>query len=168
MKNNSISEDETMTTGTAIKVVLSGVRPRSHRCASAIDAALIRVQGVYSRCDLRNGTVTFTASDETAARRALAAFAAAGFYGTSDNHDLQVQPAGLLNADRATLARVSAIHNCCDSCCDAIKAAINSVEGVTGHTVKTGVTRFVVTGDFKCGELLRALNNTGFNATVES
>ncbi|WP_397569165.1 hypothetical protein [Schlesneria sp. T3-172] len=156
-----------MTTGTAIKVELSGVHPRSHRCASAVDAAMIRVQGVYSRCDLRNGTVTLTASDEAAARKALAAFAAAGFYGTSDNDDLQVQPLAPTTSARLTRAQISGIHNCCPPCCNAIDEAISSVPGVTGHTARPGVTRFFVTGDFESGDLVRALNESGFSAIIE-
>lgn len=153
--------------GRVIIVKLSGVPLCSQRCVSAADAALVRVPGVYSRCDMRNRTVTLTASDETAARKGLAAFAAAGFYGKSDNQNLTMKPVGTLPQAKVNRVQVSGIHNCCDSCCDAIKDAISTVEGVTGHTAKPGVTRFVVTGDFESTALIEAFNASGFSALVE-
>ena len=42
-------------------------------------------EGVNSRCDMENGTVTLTASDIIASKKALAALAKAGFYGRADN-----------------------------------------------------------------------------------
>ena len=61
---------------------------------------------------------------------------------------------------------MSGIHNCCGPCCDAIKEAINTVQGVTGDTAKPRVTTFVVTGDFYAADLVRALNRAGFSAQV--
>ena len=116
-----------MTTRNGIKVELSGVHLCCQRCVSAADAALIRVPKVYSRCDMKHGTVTLTASDDAAARKALAAFAAAGFYGRSDNQNLAVKPVGTLLTAKVSRVRVSGIHNCCDPCCDAIQDAINTV-----------------------------------------
>lgn len=157
-----------MTTQKAIKVELSGVHLCCQRCVSAADAALIRVQNVYSRCDMKHGTVTLTASDDAAARRALAVFAAAGFYGRSDNQNLAVRPVGTLPNGKVHRARVSGIHNCCDPCCEAIKDAVSTVEGITSNTVKPGVTLFTVTGDFEAAALVKALNAAGFSAVVES
>src|SRR6478609_4777658 len=108
-----------MTTRNAIKVELSGVHLCCQRCVSAADAALIRVQNVYSRCDMEHGTVTLTASDAAAVRKALATFAAAGFYGRSDNQNLALTPVGTFPNGKVNRVRVSGIHNCCDPCCDA-------------------------------------------------
>ena len=71
-----------MATRTEIEVELTGVHLCCQGCVNAADAALRSVEGVSSRCDMENGTVTFTAGDAAAARKALDALAAAGFYGT--------------------------------------------------------------------------------------
>ena len=57
---------------------------------NAANAALRSVEGVGSRCDMENRTVTLRAGDDEAARKALDALAAAGFYGTSDNPNLTI------------------------------------------------------------------------------
>jgi periplasmic mercuric ion binding protein len=62
--------------------------------------------------------------------------------------------------------KVSGIHNCCGPCCEAIKGAIATVEGVTGDTARPRATSFEVTGDFHAADLVRALNAAGFSAQV--
>lgn len=156
-----------MTTRNDIEVKLTGVHLCCRGCTNAADAALTSVEGVHSRCDKENGTVTFTAKDDAAARNALKALAAAGFYGNSDNRNLVMKPVGTLPTGKVNRVQVSGIHNCCDLCCDAIQEAINTVEGVTGDTAKPGVTTFVVTGTFEAASLVTALNAAGFSARVE-
>jgi len=63
--------------------------------------------------------------------------------------------------------KLSGIHNCCQPCCEAIKEAVESVDGVTGDTVTPRVTRFEVTGDFSAAALIEALHAAGFHAEVE-
>ena len=116
---------------------------------------------------MEKGTVTFTAGDDAAARKALDALAAAGFSGRSDNRDLAMRPVGEVPHSRVNSVRVSGIHNCCGPCCDAIKGAIDTVDGVTGDTAKPRATTFVVTGDFHAAALVKALNDAGFSAQVE-
>ena len=156
-----------MAKNSEIKVKLMGVHLCCQGCTNAADAALMSVEGVHSRCDMENGTVTFTARDDSAARNALAALAAAGFYGSTDNQNLAMKPVGTLPPGKVKSVQMSGIHNCCDLCCNAIQEAINTVEGVTGDTAKPGETTFVVTGDFKAASLIKALNAAGFSAQVE-
>ena len=68
---------------------------------------------------------------------------------------------------RVNVLRVSGIHNCCGTCCDAIKGAIATVDGVTGDTAEPRVTTFEVTGDYRATELVEELNAAGFSARVE-
>lgn len=156
-----------MTTRNEIKVELAGVHLCCRGCTNAADAALMSVEGVHSRCDMENGTVTFTAHDDSAARKALAALAAAGFYGRSSNRDLAMKAVGTLPTGKVKSVQVSGIHNCCEPCCAAIKEAINAVEGVTGNTAKPSATTFFVVGDFEAASLERSLNAAGFSARVE-
>lgn len=156
-----------MTTRNEIKVELAGVHLCCRGCTDAADAALMSVEGVRSRCDMENGTVTITAQDESVALTALTALAAAGFYGRSNNRDLAMKAVGTLPTGRVKSVQVSGIHNCCEPCCAAIKEAINAVEGVTGNTAKPSVTTFVVVGDFEAASLVKSLNVAGFSARVE-
>jgi copper chaperone CopZ len=156
-----------MTSRSEIKVKLTGVHLCCQGCTNAADAALMSVEGVHSRCDMENGSVTLTAKDDAAARKALDALAAAGFYGTSDTQNLAMNPVGSLPSGKVTSVKVSGIHNCCGPCCDAIKEAINTVEGVTGDTAKPRATSFEVTGDFNAADLVKALNRAGFSALVK-
>ena len=76
-----------------IKVNLTGVHLCCQGCVNAVDAALMSVEGVQSRCDMANQTVTLTASDRAAARKALDSLTAAGFYGNSNNQQLAMKAA---------------------------------------------------------------------------
>ncbi len=83
-----------MTTRTQVTLTLTGVHLCCQGCVDAVDASLMNVFGVNSHCDMKNGTVTFTACDLTAAHEALRSLAAEGFYGKSDDQNLAMQPVG--------------------------------------------------------------------------
>jgi len=112
-------------------------------------------------------TVTLTARDDAAAQKALDAIAAAGFYGSSDNEQLAMKAVSGIPQGKVKTLKVSGIHNCCGPCCEAIKGAIATVDGVTGDTARPRATTFEVTGDFDAAALVRALNAAGFSARVE-
>ena len=151
-----------MATRNEIKVELTGVHLCCQGCVNAADAALMSVEGVNSRCDMENGTVTLTASDAIAAQKALDALAAAGFYGSADNNQLAMKAVSDIPQGKVKSLKVSGIHNCCGPCCEAIKGAIATVDGVTGDTAKPRATSFEVTGDFHAAALVKALNAAGF------
>ena len=150
-----------------IKGELTGVHLCCQGCVNAADAALTSVEGVNSRCDMDNGTVTFTASDAAAAQKALDALAAAGFHGSTGNDQLAMKAVSDIPQGKVKTLKVSGIHNCCGPCCEAIKGAIATVDGVTGDTARPRATSFEVTGDFHAADLVRALNSAGFSARVE-
>lgn len=64
--------------------------------------------------------------------------------------------------------KLSGIHNCCQPCCEAIKQAIATVDGVTGDTATPRQTSFEVSGDFSAAALIEALHAAGFHAEVEA
>lgn len=70
-------------------------------------------------------------------------------------------------AGKVKSLKLSGIHNCCQPCNQAIKGAIESVEGVTGDTATPHETSFEVTGDFSAAALVEALHAAGFHAEVE-
>ena len=156
-----------MATRNEIKVELRGVHLCCQGCVNAADAALMSVEGVSSRCDMENGTVTLTAGDAIAAQKALDALAAAGFHGTADNRQLAMKAVSAIPQGKVKTLKVSGIHNCCGPCCEAIKGAIATVDGVTGDTARPRATTFEVTGDFDAAALVKALNAAGFSARAE-
>lgn len=135
-------------------------------CADAVASAVASVPGAACHCDIDNATVTLTAQDDWTAQRALDAIANAGLHGETDNPHLAIKPERNIPTGLVRKLIVAGIHNCCEPCYDAIRGAIESVEGVTGHTAQPGKTRFEVTGSFSAAELVRALNAAGFHAKV--
>jgi mercuric ion binding protein len=145
-------------------VELTGVHLCCQSCVNAADAALRSVEGVNSRCDMENATITVMASDATAAQKGLDALAFAGFYGNCDNYQLAIKAVSEIPAGKVKSLKVSGIHNCCGPCCEAIREAIATVEGVTGDRAKPREMSFEVTGDFNAADLVKALNSAGFSA----
>jgi periplasmic mercuric ion binding protein len=150
----------------ATKVELKGVHICCDACVAGVDVALKDVEGVESRCDIGNRTVTLTAEDDAAARNALDALAAAGYHGETGNQQLAMKAQSDAPRGKVKRLKVSGIHNCCWPCCKAIKDAIKTVSGVTGDTARSEATAFEVTGDFDAPALLQALHDAGFNAQV--
>jgi copper chaperone CopZ len=70
-------------------------------------------------------------------------------------------------AGKVKSLKLSGIHNCCQPCCEAIKEAIATVDGVTGDTATPRQTSFEVSGDFSAAALIEALHAAGFHAEVE-
>jgi periplasmic mercuric ion binding protein len=77
-----------------------------------------------------------------------------------------MKPVGNIPHGKVNSLRISGIHNCCGPCCDAIKEAIATVDGVTGDTAKPASTTSEVTGDFHAAALVKALNDAGFSGQV--
>lgn len=156
-----------MPTNASVTIQLSGVHLCCGGCTDAADNSLQSVPGVESRCNMEAGTVTFTAPNEAAARQALDAFAAVGgLYGHSDHPSLAVNPVGGVPGGKVKQLTLSGIHNCCDLCADAIRGALDTVDGVTGSTVEPLATTFMVTGNFSPAAVVKAINVAGFSARV--
>jgi copper chaperone CopZ len=148
------------------KVELKGVHLCCGACTTAVGKILKTVDGVAGKCDAKAGTVTITAKDDDTAAKAVAALAAGGFYGESSNPKLAIKDESGATAGKVKSVTVSGIHNCCGSCCKAIKSAVKKVDGVTGDTAKPKATTFEVTGDFDAVELVKALHAAGFNVKL--
>lgn len=92
---------------------------------------------------------------------------AAGFYGSSDDPQLAMKAVSDIPQGNVNSLKVSGIHNCCGMCCDAIKEAIATIDGVSGDTAKPRTRIFEVTGDFSAADFVKAINTAGFSARVE-
>jgi mercuric ion binding protein len=151
---------------TDTQVQLKGVHLCCGGCVNAVATAVESVPGVACQCDMAHGTVTLTAPDDAAAQKALDAIAAAGLHGETGNAHLAMRAEPNIPAGKVQRLTVSGIHNCCQPCYEAIKRAIDSVEGVTDDTARPGKTTFEVSGRFSAAQLVRALNAAGFYAAA--
>lgn len=148
------------------KVELSGVHLCCGACVKGVAAAVKKVDGVQAKCDQEAGTVALTAADEGSAKKAISALADAGYFGTADKKDLAIPPDADTPKGKAAKVTVSGVHNCCRSCCVAIKEAVKTVKGVEADTAAPKSQTFEVTGDFDAEELAKALRAAGFNAKI--
>ena len=73
------------------KVELKGVHLCCPGCTKAVGDILKKVDDVKGACDAKAGTVTITAKDDEAAKKALQALADGGFHGDTGNKDLAIK-----------------------------------------------------------------------------
>jgi copper chaperone CopZ len=149
------------------KVELKNVHLCCGNCVKAVAGIIKGVDGVTAKCDQKARTVTLTARDDAAARKALDALAAGGFHGQSDHKELAIKDDSGASAGKVKSLTLTGAHNCCPACCKAIKATVKKVEGVTGDTAKPKGDTFEVTGDFDAAALVKALNDAGFHVKVK-
>jgi len=152
---------------TDINLVLNGVHLCCQGCVNGVTDALRDVEGVDCECSMEDGTVSLSARSAIAARKALAAIAAAGFYGDTGDTQWTIKAASDIPQGKVKRLRISGIHNCCQPCCDAIREAIYEVDGVSGDTATAGATTFEVTGNFDAALLVASLHRAGFSAEVQ-
>lgn len=148
------------------KVEVKNVHLCCGACVSGVTKALKGVEGVKGVCDRDAKTVTLTAVDLAAARKAVDALAAAGYHGETDIAELAVKEDSGAPKGKVTTLKISGVHNCCGACTKAIQGALKKVNGVAGDTAKAKQSSFEVTGDFEAAELVRALNQAGFHVKV--
>jgi mercuric ion binding protein len=148
------------------KVTISGTHLCCGQCLRAVDSTLKDMAGVKFQSDQAAKTIEITADNDQSAQKAIDALADAGFYGKLDNDKLKYKPVQTSDAAVEKL-EVSGVHNCCGQCTNSIKKAVTSVSGVSGTSVKAKETSFAVEGNFKPGEVVKALLDAGFYVQVK-
>jgi copper chaperone CopZ len=149
------------------KVELKGVHLCCQGCVKGVADAVKSVDGAKAVCDREHKTVTITAPDDPTAQKALDALAAAGYTGDTGNKGLAIKDDGGAPAGKVQSLTLTGVHNCCQACCKAIKAAVKKVDGVKDDTAKPKSDTFEVTGDFDAAEVVKALSAAGFHVTVK-
>jgi copper chaperone CopZ len=149
------------------KIELKGTHLCCPACVKAVDGILKKVDGVTGKCDRETSTVTITAKDDAAAKKALEALAEGGFYGDTGNKDLAIKDDSGATKGKVKTLTVTGIHDCCGQCNNKIKAALKKVEGVTGDTARAKSDTFEITGDFDAADVVKALNAAGFHVKVK-
>jgi copper chaperone CopZ len=149
------------------KVTLGKVHLCCGACIKGVNEAVKDVESAKAVCSRKDGQVFVEAKDEATAQKALDALGAAGYYGESNSKALTIKPQADVPSGKVKSLSVSGVHNCCPSCCRAIKSALKNVSGVTSETAKPKESSFEVTGEFLAADVIKALNEAGFNAKVK-
>jgi copper chaperone CopZ len=149
------------------KVEVKDVHLCCGACVKGVGKALKGVEGAKATCDQDAKTVTITANDEATAQKAIDALAKAGYHGTPDTKEVRFPKDSGVTKGKVSTLTLTGLHNCCRSCCAAIKGAVKKVNGVTGDTAKPKSDTFDVTGDFEATDVVRALHKAGFHVKVK-
>jgi copper chaperone CopZ len=152
--------------GAETKVTVSDTHLCCGQCLRGVETALKSVQGVKHTSDQKAKTIEIVADNDAAAQKAIDALAEAGFYGKLNSDKVKFKPIDTADASVQKL-EVSGVHNCCGACTNAIKKAVTGVGGVSGTDVKAKQSAFAVEGNFKPGELVKALLDAGFYVQVK-
>lgn len=143
-------------------ITLNGVHNCCGGCERGITKAVESVKGATANVD--GETVTITAKNSPAAKKALEALLEAGYSGTGEG----VEAPKAASSDRTLKgATVSGAHLCCGKCVKAVEKAVASVKGITGSSIESKASEFTVEGEFREGDLIAALNQVGFNGKVK-
>ena len=154
------------TAGAETKVTISDTHLCCGQCLRAVDTTLKDMAGVKFKSDQATKTIEITADNDDAAQKAIDALAGAGFYGKLNNDKIKYKPVATDDAAVQKL-QVAGVHNCCGQCTTSIKKAVTSVSGVTGTDVKAKETSFAIEGNFKPGDVVKALLDAGFYVQVK-
>jgi copper chaperone CopZ len=153
----------------ASEVEVKGPHICCKQCVKAVGGILSKVDGVSdAKCDIKGKTVTFTATDEKAAKAGVKALFDGGFFGavTNDGKELKLDVGGAKKGDKVDKVTVKGVHACCGQCNKAIKGLFkDSTVTIEGE----GAQRTIVIegGELYRGTVLQALRKAGFNGNVE-
>jgi copper chaperone CopZ len=150
-------------------VTISEIHLCCGACVKAVEKAA-KIDGVQAEVSQDEGTAVLTAATYADVQKAIDEIAKAGLSGKIEDDTAagKVKFPEVKTADgKVSKLTVSHIHNCCRGCSDAIIEAIESVDGVKSHTVKSKKVDFVVEGNFDAGEVVRAIEDAGFYPQVE-
>jgi copper chaperone CopZ len=143
-------------------------------CGGCNGAATGAVNGGGGKDAAASGkAVTFTASNDAAAQKALDKLSAAGFWGTVESKTLKMtDDSGTLLPPKAKPVKISSgtfkgVHNCCDGCNKALKEAIKGVEGVESDDSASKSDKFTVKGAYNPADLIKAIHAAGYHAKLD-
>lgn len=147
-------------------VKLSNVHLCCNSCVKGVEKAVTSVAGATAQCDKDAGTVTITAPDAAGTQKAVEAFVAAGYFGSSSDTSIKVKAHSGVKKGKVQSLKVSGVHLCCTKCVTGLNEAVTKVAGVKGTTAAKGAETFEITGDFDGREAMTALNKAGFAGKV--
>ena len=108
---------------------------------------------------------TIEAEDLATVKKAVAAIGKAGYYGKSDREGVAI-PTEASN-EQVEQVTVKGLHLCCGKCVKGLNTALEKCTGVQANTAETKAESFQVSGKFTKADLVKALQEAGFNGVVE-
>jgi periplasmic mercuric ion binding protein len=146
-----------------------------HLCCNGCNGAATGAlnSGGAKDASASSGSVTFMASNDGAAQKALDKLTAAGFWGTIESKTVRLNDdSGTVLPPKAKPVKISSgtwkgAHNCCDGCNKALKAAIKTVEGVESEDCAANKATFIVKGAYNPSDLVKAIHDAGYHAKLE-
>lgn len=154
------------TPNSPLTVTISDIHLCCKGCTSAVEKAASKVPDVKCTASEDESKAVLTASSSEMVQKAIDEIAAAGFCGTLDNTAVTFKPIKFAPGNVKKL-EVAHVHNCCMGCAEAIQGAVESVPGVSSHTVKNKQVSFIVEGDFSPDEVVKSLQAAGFYPTIK-
>lgn len=152
-------------------VTIKGVHLCCGACVKAVQKALNGTEGVSNIAADRDAkTISFTATDEKAAKSAITALADGGFYGKAslDGKELPFPDAGAKKGAKADKVVLKGLHLCCGACVRDANKVLEKVPGVDKVEVDRSENRATLTGkDIDVRKAVDALNAGGFFGRVE-
>ncbi len=150
----------------AESLTISGIHNCCKGCENGIKKAVETVKGVtFTSSTKTSATVEVKGKSDT--KKVLEALEDAGYYGKAEGGASETTTAYAKPDKQMKDATVSGLHLCCQKCADAAAKAVNSVAGVTGHTIESKAESFKVQGEFSQKALVTALNEAGFAGKVK-
>jgi len=133
-------------------------------CVDGAEKAVSKVDGAKATVDSDSGTVTISAPDKATAQKAADALVKAGYFGKSDELNLNSQTGA--SGQKVQSLKIEGAHLCCGKCVKAVDRAVKAVPGAKEHNAVKGAKSFEVTGDFNDKDLFTALQKEGLTGKV--
>lgn len=144
-----------------VTVTLTDVHLCCQSCVKGVARAVADVAGLTAKADEDAGTVTLTGPDTATVQKGADALVAAGFFGKSSDAAIKINADTGAKNQTVSSIKIEGLHLCCGKCVKAVKAALDTVPGVTGNTAAKGAKSFEVTGNFNDKDVFDALQKAG-------
>jgi copper chaperone CopZ len=144
-----------------VTVTLTDVHLCCQSCVKGVARAVADVAGLTAKADEDAGTVTLTGPDTATVQKGADALVAAGFFGKSSDAAIKINADTGAKNQTVSAIKIEGLHLCCGKCVKAVKAALDTVPGVTGNTAAKGAKSFEVTGNFNDKDVFDALQKAG-------
>ncbi len=151
------------------KGTIKGLHMCCGACVNSVQQILGKVEGVSdAKCDRKTKSVSFTAKDQKAVLKALAALEAGGFGPTEGEYDNTAFKKAIKAASGSkttSAVNIQGVHACCGACNGAIKALFkDSQVTITGKGAQKDLR---ITGkDLDAAQVLTTLQQAGFYGII--
>ncbi|MCA9069183.1 MAG: heavy-metal-associated domain-containing protein [Planctomycetaceae bacterium] len=140
-------------------------------CVNAVKKCLADVEGVSkAAADQNSKIITFTAADDAAATKGIAALAKAGFHGAATHGDkaLEFPKPKTKAGEKTNSVTFTGVHLCCGACVRGAKESLENVKNVKVIDVDQKTKTVTLTGEkIDLAEAIKAFNGGGFHGNLK-